>query len=98
MNRTFEAFATKSTESSERGGNESRKTFKKPKKFKDYSDGCNDTWVEVMMVNLEQDKLNDGRQAFKAILSNLEGTALKWVVAKKNKKKVIQRTIFSKNC
>ena len=34
-----------------------------------------DTWVEVMRLHLEQDNLNDERQACTAILSNLEGTA-----------------------
>ena len=36
-----------------------------------------------MRLHLEQDNLNDERQACTAILSNLEGTALKCVVAKK---------------
>ena len=71
------------TNSSDRGSNKSRKTFKKPKEFKDDSDGCIDTWVEVMRLLLEQDNLNDERQAYTAILINLEGTALKCVVAKK---------------
>ena len=31
MNRTLEAFVTRNTDSSERGGGKSRKTFKKPK-------------------------------------------------------------------
>ena len=35
-----------------------------------------------MRLNLEQDKLNDKMQACTAILSNLEGTAPKCVVAK----------------
>ena len=83
MNRTLEAFTTRNTESSERGSGNSRKTFKKPKDFKDDSDGCIDTWVEVIRLHLEQDNLNDERQACTAILSNLEGTALKCVVAKK---------------
>ena len=48
MNRTLEAFATRNTDSSARGGSKSRKTFKKPKEFKDDSDGCIYTWVEVM--------------------------------------------------
>ena len=39
MNRTLEAFATRNTDSSERGGGKSRNTFKKPKEFKDDSDG-----------------------------------------------------------
>ena len=34
MNRTLEAFATRNTDSSERGSGKSKKTFKKPKEFK----------------------------------------------------------------
>ena len=52
MNRTLEAFATRNTNSSDRGSNKSRKTFKKPKEFKDDSDGCIDTWVEAMRLHL----------------------------------------------
>ena len=74
MNRTLEAFDTRNTDSSIRGNNKSRKIFKKPKEFKDYSDGCIDTWVEVMRLHLEQDNLNDEKQACTAILSNLETT------------------------
>ena len=87
MSRTLEAFVTRNTDSSERGGGKSRKTFKKPKDFKDDSDGCIDTWVEFMRLQLEQDNLNDERQACTAILSNLEGTALKCVVAKKEEER-----------
>ena len=87
MNRTLEAFATRNTNSSDRRDGKSRKTFKKPKEFKDNSDGCIDTWVEVMRLHLEQDNLNDERQACTAILSNLEGTALKCVVAKKEEER-----------
>ena len=67
MNRTLEAFATRNTNSSDRRDGKSRKTFKKPKEFKDDSDGCIDTWVEVMRLHLEQDNLNDERQACTAI-------------------------------
>ena len=42
--------------------------IKKPKELKDNSDGCIDTWVEVMRLHLEQDNLNDDRQACRAIL------------------------------
>ena len=59
MNRTLEAFATRNTDSSDRGSGKSSETFKKPKEFKDDSDGCIDTWVEVMRLHLEQDNLND---------------------------------------
>ena len=72
MNKTLEAFATRNTYSSDRGGSKSRKTFKKPKEIKDDSSGCIDTWVEVMRLHLEEDNLNDERQAFTAIQSNLE--------------------------
>ena len=61
MNGTREAFATRNTESSDRGGGKSRKTFKKPKEIKHDSDGCIDTWVEVMRLHLEQDNVNDER-------------------------------------
>ena len=94
MNRTLEAFATRNTDSSERGGGKSRKTFKKQKEFKDDADGCSDTWVEVMRLHLEQDNLNDDRQACTVILSNLEGTALKCVVAKKEEERDTADKIF----
>ena len=94
MNRTLEAFATRNTDSSDRGGGKSRKTIKKPKEFKDDSDGCIDTWVEVMRLHLEHDNLNDERQACTAILSNLEGTALKCVVAKKEEERDTEDKIF----
>ena len=87
MNRTLEAFATRNTDSSERGGGKSRKNFKKSKEFKDDSDRCIDTWVEVIRLHLEKDNLNDERQACTAILNNLEGRAVKCVVAKKEEER-----------
>ena len=96
MNRTLEAFATRNTDSSDRGSNKSRKTFKKPKEFKDDSDACIDTWVEVMRLHLEQNNLNDEGQACTAILSNLEGTALKCVVAKKEEERDTADKIFER--
>ena len=56
MNRTLEAFAKRNTDSSDGGSGK-----KKPKGFKDDSDGCIDTWVEIMRLHLEQDNLNDER-------------------------------------
>ena len=94
MNTTLEAFATGNTESSDRGGGKSRKTFKKPKEFDDDSDGCIDTWVELMRLHLEQDNLNDDKQACTAILSNLEGTTLKCLVAKKEGERDTASKIF----
>ena len=81
-------------ESSNRGGDKMRKTFKKPKELKDDSDGCTDTWVEVMRLYLEQNNLNDERKVCTAILSNLEGTALKSVVAKKEAERDTADKIF----
>ena len=94
MNRTLEAFATRNTGLIERGGGKSRKTFKKPEEFKDDSEGCIDTWVEVMRLQLEQDNLSDEREACPAILSNLEGTAIKCVVAKKEEERDTADKIF----
>ena len=93
-NRTLEAFAKRNTDSSDRGSSKSRKTFKKPNEIQDDSDGCIDTWVEVMRLHLEQDNLNDKRQACTAILSNLEGTSLKRVVAKKEEERDTADKIF----
>ena len=45
-------------------------------------------------LNLEQDTLNDERKACTAILSNLEGTALKLVVAKKEEERDTADKIF----
>ena len=94
VNRTLEALATRNTDSSDRGSGKSRKTFKKPKEFKDASDGCIDTWVEVMRLHLERVNFNDERQVCTVILSNLEGTALKCVVAKKEEERDTADKIF----
>ena len=49
-----------------------------------------------MRLHLEQDNLNDERQAAcTAILSNLEGTALKFVVANKEEKRETAEKIFA---
>ena len=58
--------------------------------------GCIDTWVEVIKLELEQDILKYGRQACTAILSNLEGSKLKCVVAKKEEKRDTSDKIFNK--
>ena len=94
INTTLEVFATRNTDTSDRGGGKSRKTFKKAKDFKDNSDGCTDTWVEVMRLHIEQDNLNDERQACTAILRNLEGTTLKCVVVKKEEERDTTGKIF----
>ena len=60
-----------------------KKIFKKPKELKDDSDGFIDTWVEVMNANPDQDNLKDEKKACTSIVCNLQDTALKCVVAKK---------------
>ena len=47
LNRSLEAFLTKLSKSTERG-ERSRRTLKKPTSYKNESDGCIDTWIEVM--------------------------------------------------
>ena len=47
-----------------------------------------------MRLHLEQNNLNDERQACTAILSNLEGTALKCVIAKKEEERDTADKIF----
>ena len=47
-----------------------------------------------MRLHLEQDNLNDERQACTALLSNLEGTVLKCVVAKKEEERDTADKIF----
>ena len=88
MNRTLEAFATSNTDSSDRGSGKSRKTFKAD------SDGCTDRWVEIRRLHSEQHNLNDKRKTCTAILINLEGTALKCVVAKKEEERDTAEKIF----
>ena len=75
LNRSLETFITKLSKSTERG-ERSRRTLKKPKSYKDESDGCIDTWIEVMLT------------------SNLEGTALNCVMAKRANERDSARKIF----
>ena len=53
LNRSLETFITKLSKSAERG-ERSRRTLKKPKSYKDESDGCIDTWIEVMKLHFEE--------------------------------------------
>ena len=47
-----------------------------------------------MRLHLEQDNLNDEKQACTAMISNLEGTALKSVVAKTEEERDTADKIF----
>ena len=81
LNRSLEAFITKLSKSTERG-ERSRRTLKKPKSYKHDSDGCIDTWIEVMKLHFEEQNLSK-KQECSALTSNLEGTSLNCVMAKR---------------
>ena len=83
LNRSLETFLTRLSRTSERSEN-SRRIFKKPRCFKDESEGCIDTWIEVTKLHFEEEKLKKGQEC-SALTSNLEGTALNCVMAKKAK-------------
>ena len=53
LNRSLEEFITKLSKSTERG-ERARRTLKKPKLNKDESDGCIDTWIEVIKFTLKR--------------------------------------------
>ena len=81
LNWSLKTFLTRLSRSNERS-EKSRRVFKKPRCYKDDSDGCIDTWIEVMKLNFEEQDLSE-RQECSAVTSNLEGTALNCVMAKK---------------
>ena len=92
LNRSLETFITKLSKSTERG-ERSRGTLKKPKSYKDESDGCIDTWIEVMKLPFEEESLSK-KQECSALTSNLEGTALNCVMAKRTNERDSARKIF----
>ena len=81
LNRSLETFLTRLSRTNERS-EKSRRVFKKPRGYKDESDGYIDTWIEVMKLHFEEEDLSE-RQECSALTSNLEGTALNCVMAKK---------------
>ena len=81
LNRSLETLLTRLSRTNERS-EKSRRVFKKPRCYKDESDGCIDTWIEVMKLHFEEEDLSE-RQECSALTSNLEGTALNCVMAKK---------------
>ena len=92
LNRSLETFITKLSKSTERG-ERSRRTLKKPKSYKDESDGCIDTWMEVMKLHFEEENLSK-KQECSALTSNLEDTALNCVMAKRANERDSARKIF----
>ena len=67
--------------------------FKKRRCYKDESDGCIDTWIEVMKLHFEEEDLSE-RQKCSALTSNLEGTNLNCVMAKKQYQRDTAEKIF----
>ena len=92
LNRSLETFITQLSKSTERGEKSSR-TLKKPKSYKGESDGCFDTWIEVMKLHFEEENLSK-KQECNVLTSYLEGTASSCVVAKRTNERDSARKIF----
>ena len=92
LNRSLETLLTRLSKTNERS-EKSRRVFKKPRCFKDESDGCIDTWIEVMKLRFEEEDLSE-RQECSALTSNLRGTALNCVMAKKQYQRDTAEKIF----
>ena len=92
LNRSLETFLTKLSKTNERT-EKSRRVFKKPRCYKDESDGSIDTWIEVMKLHFEEEDVSE-RQECSALTSNLEGTALNCVMAKKQYQRDTAEKIF----
>ena len=54
LNISLETFITKLSKSTERG-ERSRRTLTKPKSYKEESDGCIDTWIQLMKLQFEEE-------------------------------------------
>ena len=92
LNRSLETFLTRLSRTNERS-EKSRRVFKKPRCYKEESDGCIDTWIEVMKLHFEEEDLSE-RQECSALTSNLEGIALKRVMAEKQYQRDTAEKIF----
>ena len=92
LNRSLETFLTRLSRTNERS-EKSRRVFKKPRCYKDEFDGCIDTWIEVMKLHFEEEDLSE-RQECSALTSNLEGTVLNCVLAKKQYQRDTAEKIF----
>ena len=92
LNTSLESFITKLSKSTERG-ERPRRTLKKPKSYKDESDGCIDTLIEAMKLHFKEENLSKKHEC-SALTSNLEGTALNCVMAKRANERDSARKIF----
>ena len=80
LNRSLETLLTRLSKTSE-SSEKSKRIFKKPRCYKDESDGCFDTWIEVMYLHFEEEDLTE-RLKCSGLTSNLEGTTLNCVMIK----------------
>ena len=92
LNRSLETFLATLSRTNERS-EKSRRVFKKPRCYKDESDGCIDTWIEVTKMHFEEEDLSE-RQKCSALTSNLEVTALNCVMTKKQYQRDTAEKIF----
>ena len=92
LNMSLETFLTRLSRTNERC-EKSRRVFKKPRCYKDESDGCIDTWIEAMKLHFEEEDLSE-RQECSALTSNLEWTALNCVMARKQYQRDTAEKIF----
>ena len=58
LSRSLKTFLTSLSKTSERS-QKPRRVFKKPRCYKDESDCCIDTWIEVMKLHFEEEVLTD---------------------------------------
>ena len=92
LSRSLETFLTRLPRTRELSG-KSKRVFKKLRCYMDESDGCIDTKIEVMKLHFEEEELTE-RQECSALTSNLEGTALNCVLAKKQYQRDTAEKLF----
>ena len=62
LNRSMETILTWLSRTNERS-EKSKRVFKRPSRYKDESDGCKDTWIEVMRLHFEEEGLTEDKNA-----------------------------------
>ena len=92
LNKSLKTFLTRLSRTSERN-EKSRRVFKKPRCYKDKSNGCMDTWIEVTKLRFEEEDTTEKQECI-ALTSNLEVTALNFVMAKKQYQRYTAEKIF----
>ena len=93
LNRSLENFLTKLSRTSDRS-EKSRKVFEKPRCYKHESDGCIDTWIQVMKLHFEEEDLME-RLECSVLTSNMD-----CMIAKKRYEREVAEKVFENllNC